>query len=1269
MAQPLSILNDPPKILQGAGLLHKLIPFEKYGDSHAVDFTSGTNRQQYTYGEVLSCVQDLQTRILETLSQITVPQRFTRQHVVPVLLPQSPALYISQIAILESGGAFCPINLDAPQERIKFVVGDVEANVIITTSEFKNLVSWENGPKVIVVEEFPIVLKEKILSRIASREATSLDLAYVMYTSGSSGVPKGVAVSHLAVTQSLLAHERYIPAFKRFLQFAAPSFDVSVFEIFFPLTRGCALVGCNRSQLLNDLPGMINELEVDAAELTPTVVGSRLQKRSNVPGLQLLLTIGEMLTSPIVNEFGGSETKTSLLYGMYGMQFLRYLVLFSMPQSLWYSPKLQVQRLIRFPGPTEAAIHCTIHPLMKSSAKPGNIGVPLDTVSTYIAAASSTTTEEEIVFLPIGELGELVLGGPQLAQGYLNRPDQNKAAFIRSDGRDYYRTGDKGRQLEDGTIEIMGRMSAGQVKLRGQRVELGEIEEAVYKHPGIKTVCAVVLGSVLVVFALTDQAEMRPEAIFTTCAKWLPTFMVPSEVVLLQNFPYLPSGKVDKRKLESDYQKQREGDNIEVTNSRNPIEKIVKEVVEGLLGPFPKNMRLSAVGLDSLVAIRVASKLRSQGFSITTIAVLQAETVAALAILCETSKLASTTPKQVAVDYENQDAIADFQLDSEEVELIDPCTPLQSAMLSETAINAMAYRNWVEIELQGQSDMESVITALHSLASHNPILRTGFLESNNSEAYSQVVWKTLLSSQLETVQQLTYEYDTSKAASLLRPLQIQICHAGPHTKILVHLHHALYDAWSMELLLDDLDSILTGKHLAQRPPFELLVNGYLDGTLVTESWESREYWKDHLAYLDLRQVPNFHGRKTSSRGLAVTCLETSILTSGVEQAARRLSSSPQALFQAAYGLILSSYLGSSDICFGTVFSGRTLPIPGIEDIVGPCLSTLPVRVDVSTSTTLQSLVQDLNSTNRKHLEHSAVPLREIKSASGLNPRQSLFDTLIIWQQTLHSYDHARECVRIIDSVDNLEFNLTLEIIPSNNNIELKANYQTGLFPKSQVDMLLRQIEEVVHLIVQKEKTNLRDVFSHLNNDILSIENETPEISIGPETLVSPVERIALKDPDRPAIDFAVSIDGPNVDLQRMSYGELNLHANKIAHNLLRHHVLPNELVCICMEKSADLYTSILATTKIGAGYLPIMPDIPSERLRHILQEAKVNVIIAHSISRQLFRGVYGIRIIYLDQVDLEVMPDYNPSIVFCPSNISYCVFTSGSTVRLFYSFH
>jgi amino acid adenylation domain-containing protein len=1232
MVDRASVLNDPPKVLSGPELLHDLIDFQNYGDACAIDFTCIGERREYSYRAVQSCVASLVSQIEKLLA--TDDSGVTQssiQHIVPILLPQSPGLYISQLAILLSGGAFCPINLDAPKERIRFVVGDVSANLIITTSEFKETVSWENGPTVIIVDQFPTAPEEQELRIGRSREASSHELAYVMYTSGSSGVPKGVAVSHLAVTQSLLAHEKLLPPFKRFLQFAAPSFDVSVFEIFFPLSRGCTLVGCDRSQLLNDLPGMIDDLGVDAAELTPTVVGSLLQKRSNAPKLKLLLTIGEMLTTPIVEEFGGSETKESMLYGMY--------------------------------GPTEAAIHCTIHPRMAASAKPGNIGVPFETISAFVAAASSASDEAgRIKFLSTGELGELVLGGPQLAQGYLNREEQNKAAFINSQGKSYYRTGDKARFLKDGTIEILGRMSAGQVKLRGQRIELGEIEEAVYKHPGIKTVAAVVLSGALVVFALTDDRMLRPGKITETCAKWLPKFMVPGEIVLLNSFPYLPSGKVDKRRLEADYQNSLEENEDENDVSATPTVRIVEETLLELLGPFSRKTRLTAAGLDSLVAIRVASKLRASGFNLTAVSVLQAETLTELTRLCETAQSApeEKLPSKSLLPATG-DVINSLNGSAKDVVHTMACTPLQSAMLSETAVHRKAYINWVELDLLGISDADLVVLALENLAEHISILRTGFAESKDADGFVQVVWKKLSSSQVLKVNDFIHEFEPSKDLSLHRPLRIQIRNVGSSTKLLIHLHHALYDAWSLDLLLDDLDNLLMGRSPPSRPSFSNVVEAYLDGTLKIEAPNSKDYWKDHLSDLDVRQVPNFHNAKCPVPGLAIANLETSISTSDVEHAAKSLYSSPQSLFQAAYALVLSSYLGTSDLCFGTVFSGRTLPIADVEDIVGPCLATLPVRVDIAASTTARDLVQDLNAINRKHLKHSALPLRNIKSACGVHPRQPLFDTLIIWQQTLRSYDHTRQHVSLIESVDNLEFNLTLEIIPGKGNVELKANYQQSLFPKSQINLLLKQIEQLVRAIVRDQSFPLDAAFGQLTNDVLSIENEHPQTALKPGTLSSPVERIALEDPDRPAIQFAKSIDGANFESQVATYSQLNSRANQIGHNLLSQGVLPDELVCICIEKSVDLYASILATAKVGTGYLPVTPDIPSERLRYILREAGVKIILAQSQSRPLLKSFYDVVIAYVDEIKFSELPFDNISPRSTPDNISYCVFTSGST--------
>ncbi|TGO86380.1 hypothetical protein BPOR_0309g00080 [Botrytis porri] len=1208
MDTKISSLNDPPRLLSGPQLLHDLIRHDR--------------RESYRYRDIRACVTALVTRIQSTIKGY---QKSQQQHVIPILLPQCPGLYISQLAILQSGGAFCPINLDAPRDRMRFVVGDVSASIIITTPEFQDSVSWENGPRVIVVDEFPIVPTESEETN-EPRETTSNDLAYVMYTSGSSGTPKGVTVSHLAASQSLLAHESLIPNFNRFLQFAAPSFDVSVFEIFFPLTRGQTLVGCDRSQLLNDLPGMINKLEIDAVELTPTVVGALLQKRVYVPKLRFLMTIGEMMTRPIVEEFGGSDTKESLLYGMY--------------------------------GPTEAAIHCTIHPKMEASAKPGNIGVPFETVSAFIAeAASGSENEQDLKFLPQGELGELILGGPQLANGYLNREEQNRAVFVTVADKKYYRTGDKGRILEDGSIEIHGRMSGGQVKLRGQRVELGEIEDAVYKHPGIKTVVALVISGVLIVFALTNEEETHSDQVLDTCSQWLPSFMVPSEIILLQEFPYLPSGKVDKGKLKADYQQQREEGDEQLNLTQSEV--TVREVLREILGPFPPNLRLAAAGLDSLVAIKVSRELRSRGFNFATLAVLQAETLTSLARLCENCpQVPSPGKAQLATTNSEMHAMLNGNVN--DVEISYPCTPLQNAMLAETALDGRAYRNWIELYLPGLSDIGSLYTKLHDLADCNPILRTGFAESSDESGYMQFVWKSFPESNIKTVDVFTYSSGIENA-SLHRPIVFEILPTKSSLKLLIHIHHALYDAWSIDLLLDDLNCLLQDEIPTPRPSFADVVGGYLNGSLTSDSQVSKDYWKDHIANLELRHLPTFHTSKVASARLAVAHHSTKLSTLDVEQAAKQLASSPQAVFQAAYALILASYLGSADVCFGTVFSGRTIPLAGIEDIIGPCLSTLPIRIDTSIASTLQDLVEELNSINRKHLEHSTLPLREIKSVSGFEPRQPLFDTLLIWQQTLHSYDHSRKNVILIDQLDQLEFNLTLEITPTSNTIQFKANFQQSIFPESQINMLLRQIEDVAKTIIRHAASPSINVFDESNSELLSLENHTPSIALGPETLTSPVERIAEEDPDRPAIAFASRIECDSSDVQYMSYGALNNRANQLGHYLSNRGVLPNDIVCVCLEKSHDFYASVLAITKLGAGYLPVTPDIPYSRLHHILSEAKVKVLVGHSSSRTLLEKFTEQKIIHIDEVDLGQQSTKNLASPFKAKNISYCVFTSGST--------
>jgi non-ribosomal peptide synthetase component F len=389
---------------------------------------------------------------------------------------------------------------------------------------------------------------------------------------------------------------------------------------------------------------------------------------------------------------------------------------------------------------------------------------------------------------------------------------------------------------------------------------------------------------------------------------------------------------------------------------------------------------------------------------------------------------------------------------------------------------------------------------------------------------------------------------------------------------------------------------------------------------------------------------------------------TSISTSQLDHAARALSASPQALVQSAYAVILSSYLGTSDICFGNVFSGRTKAVADIEEIAGPTLSTLPIRVALSGVSTPAELVQSINFTIRKHLAHDNLSLREIKAVAEVQDSRPLFDTLFVWQQTAFDSLRQRRHVQLVDSVDYLEFNLTLEVVPGNERLQFLANYQRAIFPKEQVDILLRQVEALVKEFIESPKTPLQNCYDALPPDTLSIVGPGSFVAEIHPSLAYGVELVAKDDPSRPALHFVKTVEGDAVEVQALTYAELNAKANQIAHYLISQGVHPDDLVCICMDKSFELYASILGTIKAGAGYVPITSDTPVERIQHILQQAKVKHILASFATMDFFEN-YAASGTVTDvfTLDYSLLSTRNPPLRSTPSNLAYCVFTSGTS--------
>lgn len=1234
----LSVLNQDPNHLPGPTSLHELVQTQGRWSNSAIEFLApDRSREGLTYKQL----HDRSTKLCYRIrSKISLGPAQARENVViPVLLPQSLDLYVAWLAILKAGAAVCPLNLDAPKERVNFIVNDVGANVVVTRSDlaevFKGL---DREPHALAVDEAAGTTQTEELGPV---EVPPDTLAYVMYTSGSTGLPKGVGVSHRAATQSLLAHERHMPQFRRFLQFASPTFDVSVFEIFFPLLRGATLVGCERGLMLNDLVGIINDLHVDAAELTPTVVGELLRSRAAVPRLNVLLTIGEMLTRHVVDEFGFRGADDGILYGMY--------------------------------GPTEATIHCTIATKLQVGSCVRNIGIPLDPVSAFIISVDRRDGAPPEI-LSQGHVGELAIGGPQLANGYLNREQENKLAFVESNFGRLYRTGDKARIHPNGELECLGRITSSQIKLRGQRLELGEIESVISRDPGVRSVVVLAVESTLVAFVSRfDDCVSSSDDLRLECQRWLPKFMIPGDIISMDKLPRLSSGKIDRKRLEQDYIRSKCSSDTDDTSSfESELEKSVAGYAEELLGsPVTRCTSLAAAGLDSLRAIKLSSRLRDVGVDCDVVRILEADTVREVASSIQNEEHGQTPVTKAPKNNPCHQHLIDTALDSLRLtgcsaiaHAIIPCSHIQIAMLSESTRNPKVYSNWIELEFGHGIGVTEVKSAFSAIAQRNEILRSGFVPVDLPEySHAQIIWNELDDSIFTENALFDYEISFGNQSGMLSPIAVEFKLSEDKMRALVHVHHAIYDGWSWELIMKDLADALTDKPLLRRPQYRML-NEYLS-THATENETERDfhYWRDQLGDATPNTWPNFCDKSDVPMKLSTTRRALGIDLCDLDTAASDLRVSRPAIFQGAFAYLLGAYFGTTDVIFGTVSSGRTAPIAGIENIIGPCILTVPSRLNIENMRRARDLLALVHNLNRESLNHGFLPLRDIKRFCDIDPETPLFDSLFVWQDTMNDTAVPSAVVKEVDAADFLEFTMTVEFEVRDSQLHAKATFQESIIPVNQADMFLYQIEELAALFIRDPDMVLQDVNAQLPSSVMSIGNFDYAKDDGLASLAHGVECLSESDPDRVAVEFLDAFDreSRSFDVQKLTYAELNANSNRLANYLEECGLRQGHLVAIILEKSPQLYTTILAIIKTGAGYVPITPQTPAKRVNSIISEAKCGICVTDSAFSSLVEESHNLQIFYLDSLSLNNAADHRFPAPAADSSPAYTIFTSGST--------
>ena len=1157
---------------------------------------------------------------------------------VALYLERSLEMVVSILGVLKAGGAYLPLDLTYPNERLVFIVEDAKASTLITQRGLAPTFINQEMKLLCIDDDFSE--EEDISPEV---RLTPDSLAYCIYTSGTTGTPKGVLITHRNVVRLFTATERWFGFAPSdvWSVFHSYAFDVSVFELWGALLYGGRLV---------IVPYLESRTPADFYELLEREAVTVLSQTPSA--FQQLLWVESTALKP---------RNLSLRYILFAGEKLDLQIL-----KPWFERHGdQKPKLINLYGITETTVHATYRQVtMKDLDGPSVVGLPIPDLEIHLL-------DENLKPVPEGQPGEICVAGPGLARGYLNRDELTEERFVTVAGTRLYRSGDLARWCSKEDLEYIGRID-NQVKILGYRIELGEIESILHRHPAVRTAVVIANDQRLVAYIVAGDLVPTTTDLRNFALQMLPEYMLPARFVFLDELPLTPNGKVDRRALPDP---GRERPNLvqkfkaPETDAELALTKIWADVLE--VTPVGVHDNFFELGGDSIRIIKVLVLAQEQGLSLTAEKLFETPTIHGLT----TAGLTSISERHKVAPFELISE-QDKKLLSADIEDAYPLVALQAGMHyhNEMTPDSGIFHDVFSYRIGFPLNAQKLEDALQRLLERHEILRTAFDFTTYSEPM-QLVYKNVSATVgIEDLQALKPELqhealvswvDTEKRHAFdyaIAPLvRFHVQQLNNYEfQFIVSFYHAIFDGWSLAILvsevLSDYVNACKGNLKAVEPP----KTGYREYVAqereVMASAECWQFWADKLEGASLQKLPRWpksfiSGGNEQAQGPEIAIGSEVFL--GLKQLAGRAGVPLRTVLLAAHFRTIQLVMAKDEVISGVVMNGRPEE-QDAERMLGLFLNVVPMTMDLTGGSWLD-LVKMTYAMERAILPYRRYPLSEIQKQIGEGALFEAAFNYVNW----HVFKPMQEELGIEFSEGHYF---------EANNFTLLANFTldvfgTGLsfhFDFDPEQVATAQINALgdYYLATLKSMASQPDsryeIFNPLSeqerNQLLETWNDTTSNYPKNKCIHELFEYQVKQRPDAVALSF---------NEETLTYHELNNRADQIAGHLRSRGVQADELVGIFVERSLSMVTAMLAILKAGGAYVPLDPTYPEERLEWIINDSNMQILLTHS-SQPLKPPIEKLQVICIDdspwsEPQREVAASVNSG------NLAYVLYTSGST--------